>query len=76
MTQANHATLSLVWETLVAETEFSTNGIGRVWARGDPPGGDPDVLAMLDRAGAMDGTTNLGAMLREISDMVFPPRTS
>jgi hypothetical protein len=45
MTQAaNHATLSLVWETLVAETEFSPNGIGRVWARGDPPGGDPDVL--------------------------------
>jgi hypothetical protein len=73
MTQANNATLSLVWETLVAETEFSPNGIGRVWARGDPPGGDPDVLAMLDRAGAMDGTTDLGAMLREISDMVFPP---
>jgi hypothetical protein len=68
--------LSLAWETLVAKTEFSTNGIGRVWARGDPPGGDPDVLAMLDRAGAMDGTTDLGAMFREISDMVFPPRTS
>jgi hypothetical protein len=72
MTQANHATLSLAWETLVTETEFSTNGIGQVWARGDPPGRDPDVLAMLDRAKAMDGTTDLGAMLREISDMVFP----
>jgi hypothetical protein len=74
MTQADHATLSLAWETVLAETVFSTNGIRRVWARGDPPGADPAVLAMLDRAGqAMDETTNLGAMLREITDMAFPP---
>jgi hypothetical protein len=62
--------LSLAWETLLAETEFSPSGIGKVWAQGDLPGADPAVLAMLDRAGAMDETTDLGAMLREIADMV------
>jgi hypothetical protein len=73
MTQANHATLSLAWETVLAETMFSPNGIGRAWTRGDPPGEDPAVLALLDRVGAMDEATDLGAMLREITDMVFPP---
>jgi hypothetical protein len=76
MTQANHATLSLAWETVLAETMFSPNGIGRAWTRGDPPGADPAVLAMLDRVGAMDEATDLGAMLREITDMVFPPLIS
>jgi hypothetical protein len=37
---------------------------------------DPAVLAMLDRAGAMDEATDLGAMLREITDIVFPPLIS
>jgi hypothetical protein len=49
MTQANHATLSLAWETVLAKAMFSPNGIGRAWTRGDPPGADPAVLAMLDR---------------------------
>jgi hypothetical protein len=31
---------------------------------------------MLDQVGAIDEATDLGAMLREITDMVFPPLIS